>query len=119
MKEFVLQNWDKLIVITITIIGSLFYIIVKKKPFSLDSFKEAAYKVVALVPSLCEGAEKEYGAGHGEDKKRYVISCCLVLAQRILSRELTKDEKVFISDQVSSAIEEVLTAPVRKEESHG
>ena len=115
MKEFVLENWDKIAIIAITIITSLIYIIIKRKPFTLDNFKEAAYKVVSLVPSLCEQAETEYGAGHGEDKKRYVISCCMLLAKNILSREITKDEAIFISDQVGEAIEDVLSAPARKE----
>lgn len=90
----------------------IIFLVVKRRPKSIDDFKLAFEEALALVPELVISRERP---GEGELKKKEVITSCSYLVSRLLGRKLSDYETVIIRDAVSDKIETVLSTPIKKE----
>lgn len=101
LKNFIVENWQFIssaLLALLTIIA----MIIKKKP--INKYVDEFY---GELVSLIQAAEISFGSGSGKDKKKFVLGT-------FMARH--PDYDVY---QVSDAIEDILTTPLKKGDQDG
>ena len=114
MKEifdFCRQNLV-LIVGILTLVVEIIFVIIKRRPKTLDDFIFALTEVRTEVANIVSYVEVP---GNGQEKKAKVIDIASKLLCKLLGRELTDKEKVYAVKLFETDIENVLSAPTKKE----
>ena len=106
LLDFLRQHY-KIIVYACLLLLSIILFIVRKRPNKIiDTIAEKLY---SLLPLFIRYAEDKYGAGHGSDKKSYVLD---------LVKEWFASEKLEFTDYYfklcSMFIEQILNTPEKK-----
>lgn len=109
MKEFIVENYQLIILICACLLDALLFILGYRSKRSFTPLGE----VVAALPKLIYKAEKQYGAGNGSSKKLMVLDLAINLYKEITGVEV--DYKSWIADEISSQIELILRTPQKKE----
>lgn len=109
MIDFIVENYElilKIIMILLEVFAFLVLVFKKHKSSApLDS-------VISALPTIICEVEKCIGAGNGAIKKEEVMNIALDLYQRYTGILLKSDS--FIANQISKAIEDILSAPQKK-----
>lgn len=109
--EYCRQN-PVLILSVLTLIVEVIVIFVKRRPKTLDDFVFALNEVRSMVAVLVEKVEVP---GNGEIKKAAVIKSLVSSLSTVIGRELTEKEKGYAVKIFETDIENVLSAPKKKE----
>ena len=109
--DFCRQNLV-LIVSIATLVAEIIFVIIKRRPKTLDDFIFALNEVRSSISLLVERVEVP---GNGSEKKQSVIDGALTVLSRLLGRELSEKEKVYAVKLFDVDIENVLSAPTKKE----
>lgn len=105
---FIVENHQLIILVLACVLDVVLFLVgvfKKKADPSLNS-------VLSQLPYFILAAEKNFGSGHGEEKKGAVMSCALALYQSLTGVEI-KDGSM-IHKAISDAIEEILITPRKK-----
>lgn len=112
MKEFLSQNWEKVIIVAVAVLSFIASLIItiKKKGSNniIDSIKEA---VLENLPFWCVLSE---GLNGGESKRDNVLSLGIALVSKMLGRNLTADENDYFVAFISEHLEKILATPQKK-----
>ena len=113
MEKFLefMNTYKEVILTCVAIIITLVGVLIKRKPKTIDDFKLAVSEVLALVPDLIIKVERP---NCGMEKKLEVINACVDGVKKSLGRELSNSEILYLKDEVSKQIEEVLSTPKKK-----
>lgn len=104
---FIVDNW-KIILEVVLLIASTIFFIVKKKPTKVvDTVQE---HILRSLIYLITKAEIEFGAGHGEKKKEFVVSTLLDTLHQIYP---DIDVRKYISF-IEQHLEWILATPQKK-----
>lgn len=113
MIEFLTKYWH-IIVDVFSLIAAfavLFYS--RKHKLSSSIADEALLYIHRVLPDLIVSVEQ---LGYkGEEKKEVVISTAMDLMAKKFGRKLSSEESVYYRNDVSSAIEDILSTPTKKE----
>lgn len=115
MTEFIefCREYGVYILTLLCFIIEIIFLVVKRRPKSIEAFKLAVQEALALVPELVISRERP---GEGDLKKEEVISHSIYLVSRSLGRKLSDYESVIVRNSVSDKIETVLATPTKKGE---
>lgn len=109
---FLKENYRLLIECSAILVSVLILVFKKTKVNVLD--ESSLNCVIANLPRLIQVAERNYGAGHGSEKFKFVLK----EAVHLLAGYSGLSEKSVLSaygDTLSQQIEEILKAPQKKE----
>lgn len=114
MTEFVnfCREYGLYILHVLSLIIGVIFIIIKRKPKTVDDFLYCLNEIRLLVPQVVNEVECP---GNGESKKAAVIECLINLFEKTLGRKTTEKEKEIAANLLSSDIEVVLSTPQKKE----
>lgn len=107
--QFLRDNWRDLLVIVIALVTLVVNLI--KRKVNINDVLSVAY---SAIPDLVSSAEAKYGAGHGEDKFKFVFQEAILLiatAGNLNASEACKKYGVLIQ----TFIESCLSTPTKKE----
>lgn len=111
MKEFLIENYLSLINLGCSLICLVIFLLKKAKIVKKDTAFE---KVLSVLPSLIIRAEKS--GKTGPQKKAFVVSSALCMLSSLLDEEMTEENISFYSEKLGSAVEDILSTPIKKME---
>ena len=111
LLNFLKEYWFQIVTLTVAAIEVVF-IFIKRKPKSVDDFILCLKDVLGDVPYLVSKVERP---GEGDKKKSEVIEFALHLLSKKLGRGLSEFEVSNATDEIVEVLEDVLTAPTKKE----
>lgn len=107
MIDFIKQNYREIIVAAVFIfefVSSLILLIKKSKR------EPSTYGIIlSKLPDFIDEAEKKFGAGHGQEKKLFVMDAIRL----VLSIYGLKDDKMLLLS-LSEQVEKILSTPTSK-----
>ena len=110
-KEFIIANWQLLASAVLFIIATIIGIVRgRKKGYTFSDILVGL--ITEQLPHWISLAE--VSGGNGEQKKVQVLNNALNFASKTLGRKLSEEETSFIIAQASKYIEEILSAPQKK-----
>lgn len=113
MENFVnfLIEYKEILVSALGVLLTLIFVIIKRRPKSIDEFLSVLYEVAAILPDLINKVESP---GLGEEKKIAVMSTARKLVQKKIGRPLSNDEISHCEVFIGSMIESILSTPQKK-----
>lgn len=102
------ENYELVILIAACILDLVLFLFGVFKKKVNDPLKE----VLTRVPYLVSAAERAFGSGHGQEKKRLVIDTCISLYKKLTGLEVREGSEVF--KFIDGTIESVLETPQKK-----
>lgn len=106
--NFIVENHEILILLAACLLDVVLFLVGvfrRKTDPSLNS-------VLKELPRLIFHAECKFGAGHGEEKKKYVLDVALKLYKNWTGFDIS--EKSFAYHVLGEAVEEILCTPEKK-----
>lgn len=111
-KQFIIANWQLLASAVLFIFATIIGIVRgKKKGYTFSDILIGL--ITEQLPQAISSAEAS--GGSGEQKKVLVLNWALNFASKTLGRKLSEEETSFIIAQTSKRIEDILSAPQKKD----
>lgn len=110
------KEYGALILAGISVIVGVIAAIIKRRPKTLDDFKQAVFKVVQELPdfiNLCEDQCNKLSSQGSVKKALCLTSACNAL-KSLLGRSLSKSEGDYAVAEFSKSIEAILSTPQKK-----
>ena len=110
MKEFILENYELLILVGACILDVVLFIfgVLKRKKCSTQPLES----VLFALPTFINDVEKEVGAGNGESKKLRVVNEALNFYWYLTGLKVSQTS--YIAQRISEEIEKILSTPQKK-----
>lgn len=119
MEAFVnfIKEYGSTIIAALSVIVGIVAVLVKRRPKTLDDFREYVFEVVQDLPdiiNLCEDQCSTLPGSQGAVKKSLALTSACSALRSLLGRSLSKTEGEYAVSVFSKSIEDILSTPQKK-----
>lgn len=111
-----IKEYGALILAAVSVVVGVIAAIIKRRPKTLDDFKQAVFQVIEDLPvyiNLCED-QCSMLSSQGSVKKALCLTSACNALKSILGRSLSKTEGDYAVAEFSKSIEAILSTPQKK-----
>ena len=106
--KFIVEHWYLMLWIVLEVIFGVLLLLKKSKSC------EPLHAVISALPDFILFAENKFGAGHGVEKKAFVLYLAVSRFKDYTGIELSRESGIY--KVIDRKIEDILKTPMKKED---